>query len=71
MPRLICVFAGRTGHVVGFCRAATHMKKSEECVDPDQTPPSPVFTLFIDVLFHMTLKTLYYMYLRFVEAVFF
>ena len=45
-------------------------ENSEECVDLDQTPPSPVFTLFFYVLFHRTLKTLYYTYLRFAVAVF-
>ena len=41
-----------------------------KCVDTDQTPPSPVLTLFADVLFHRTLKTPYYTYLRFVVAIF-
>ena len=45
-------------------------ENSKECVDPDQTPPSPLLTLFFDVLFHRTLKTLYDTYLRSVVAVF-
>ena len=45
------------------------VKFSEDFVDPDQTPPSPVLTLFADVLFHRTLKTPYYTYLRFIVAV--
>ena len=45
-------------------------ESSEDCVDPVQTPPSPVLTLFADVLFHRTLKTPYYVYLRFVVPVF-
>ena len=42
----------------------------EDCVYPDQTPPSPVFTLFADFPFHRTLKTPFYKYLLFVVAVF-
>ena len=44
-------------------------ENSIDCVDPDQTPPSPVLALFANVLFHRTLKTPYYTYLRFVVAV--
>ena len=53
--------------VLSCCGAHEH---SGECIDPDQTPPSPALTLFVNVLFHRTLKALYYTYLRFVEAVF-
>ena len=43
-------------------------ESSEDCVDPDQTPPSLVLTLSAAVFFHRTLKTSYYKYLRFVVA---
>ena len=45
------------------------LKKRKDCVDPDQTPSSPVSTLFADVLFHRILKTQNYTYLRFVVEV--
>ena len=44
-------------------------ENSEDFVYPDQTPPSPAFTLFA-VPFHRTLKTPFYMYLLFVVTVF-
>ena len=45
-------------------------ENSEDCVYPDQTSPSPVFTLFADVPFHRTLKTPFYIYLLFAVTVF-
>ena len=35
--------------VLSFCDSH---ENSEDCVGPDPTPPSPVLTLFADVLFH-------------------
>ena len=44
-------------------------ENGEDCVYPDHTAPSQVFTLFVDVPFHRTLKPPFYMYLLFFVTV--